>query len=93
MSYGWLTESSLLPKKSKPISIGEDGGIFGLKAALAREKEKAKEGQGRKIYEIKKPPKGATRNKGVEERMKRDEEEQTPLTARGKDMVRSLQTK
>jgi hypothetical protein len=40
MSYGWMAESSLMPKKSKPI-IEEDGGsLFSLKATLMREKER-----------------------------------------------------
>jgi hypothetical protein len=36
--YGWLTESALLPKKSKPIAIDDQSSLFGLKAVLSREK-------------------------------------------------------
>ena len=35
MSYGWLTESALLPKKSKEIKV-EDGSLFALKAAILK---------------------------------------------------------
>ena len=40
MSYGWLTESALLPKKSKAIKVDDDGGCFALKAVIQREKHK-----------------------------------------------------
>jgi hypothetical protein len=36
MSYGWLTESAQLPKKSKQIKIEDEGSLFGLKAVLMR---------------------------------------------------------
>jgi hypothetical protein len=32
--YGWLTESSLLPKKSKPIANDDQSSLFGLRAVL-----------------------------------------------------------
>lgn len=32
--YGWLTESSLLPKKSKPITNDDQSSLFGLRAVL-----------------------------------------------------------
>ena len=40
MSYGWLAESALLPKKSKPIKVDDDGSCFALKAVIQREKPK-----------------------------------------------------
>lgn len=61
--YGWLTESALLPKKSKPISIEDQSSLFGLKAVLSREKERIIAGEKRKIYEIKRP---LNKNAGVE---------------------------
>ena len=36
MSYGWLTESALLPKKSKTIKIDDQGNCFALKAVIDR---------------------------------------------------------
>jgi hypothetical protein len=44
MSYGWLTESSLLPKKSKPIKVDDEGSLFGLKTILMKEKQRIAEG-------------------------------------------------
>jgi hypothetical protein len=36
MSYGWLTESALLPKKSKTIKLEDEGSLFGLKTILMK---------------------------------------------------------
>jgi hypothetical protein len=69
MSYGWLTESALMPKKSKPIKVEDEGSIFAIKAVLQREKEKAM--QNTKNHSSKSKPK-YTRNAGIEERMKKD---------------------
>ena len=41
MSYGWLTESAFLPKKSKLITLDEEGSLFALKAVMRKEKEKS----------------------------------------------------
>ena len=44
MSYGWLTESALLPKKKKEIKVDDESSLFGLKAVMLREKEKMLQG-------------------------------------------------
>ena len=41
MSYGWLTESSIIPKKSKEISVSESGTVA-LQAAILSLKGKQK---------------------------------------------------
>lgn len=69
MSYGWLTESALLPKKKKEIKVEDESSLFGLKAVMLREKEKMMQGSNKRaIYEVKRP----TKNPGIEERIKRD---------------------
>lgn len=69
MSYGWLTESAILPKKSKEIVVG-DAGTVALQAAILDLRDKQKHGNkqssGSKAREVK-------RNPGVDERNKRDE--------------------
>ncbi len=77
MSYGFLTESALVPKKGKAIAVTSSS-LFDLSAIVAqKEKERFERGasgvEKRKSRdEDKRLPK---RNKGVEERNKRDAEE------------------
>jgi hypothetical protein len=63
--YGWLTESSLLPKKSKPIASDDHSSLFALKAVLQREKERVTSGESRKVLAVKRPQ-SSVRNAGVE---------------------------
>lgn len=67
MSYGWLTESTLMPKKSKSIRVEDEGSLFSLRAVVLREKERA--GEGRRIFEV---SRRSDKNPGIEERNKRD---------------------
>ena len=68
MSYGWLTESSILPKKSKEIVVS-DAGTVALQAAILGLKDKQKN----KTKPISKP-REMKKNPGVEERNRKDEE-------------------
>jgi hypothetical protein len=70
MSYGWLTESTLMPKKSKSIRVEDEGSLFSLRAVVLREKERVQDaGEGRRIFEVRR---GSDKNPGIEERNRRD---------------------
>jgi len=77
-SLGWLTESALLPKKeSKKITVNQNSSLVDLKAKILEEKAKlAKkfESQDQRIISREKKNlfKDGHKNKGVEDRMKRD---------------------
>lgn len=68
MSYGWLTESSLLPKPVVPINV-DNSSILDLKVLLM--KDRKEEGLLKAKQVSKKQQK---RNKGIEKRMERDYE-------------------
>lgn len=61
--YGWLTESALMPKKSRSIKVEDESSLFGLKAIISREKEKMVAGETKKIYELKRSD--SKKNPGV----------------------------
>lgn len=65
MSLGWLSESTLLPKKRKEIEGVNENSIVGLKT-LIDEQSKSKKMKKTKKNKIE------SKNKGVEERNKRD---------------------
>lgn len=71
MSLGWLTESSLLPKKSKPILIKETASQLGFEAVLASEKQRLQIEPARKTFKIdRRPP---VQNPGIQQRIEKDE--------------------
>jgi len=60
-----------LPKKSKAIKVEDEGSLFGLKTILMKEKEKISSSHEQKPKITNKA--STSRNKGIEERMRRDE--------------------
>ncbi|CAD8086939.1 unnamed protein product [Paramecium sonneborni] len=68
MSYGWLTESSLIPEPAVPINV-DNSSILAMKIALMKDKQN-EQGALSKAKVVKKQEKRI--NKGIEERMKRD---------------------
>ena len=90
-SLGWLTESAFLPKESKKINVGQNSSLVDLKAKILEEKAKLTKkatGQGegdlttqlrnkRDRKEMEKLKAAAqSQNKGIEDRMRRDEEQE-----------------
>ena len=88
-SLGWLTESAFLSKESKKINVGQNSSLVDLKAKILEEKAKLTKkatGQGegdlatqlrnkRDRKELEKLKAAAlSQNKGIEDRMRRDEE-------------------
>jgi len=71
MSYGWLTESAIIPNKSKKINVSS-ASLVDLQVILDKEKKK-KESQGPGVKMMPKPvPIEQRKNPGVEERSARD---------------------
>lgn len=68
MSYGWLTESALIPKPSKPINV-DNTSLIDLKVML--EKEKGKDKKAIKLSKTKTKIMDKT-NKGIELRNQKD---------------------
>jgi len=79
MSYGWLTESALLPKPSKKINV-DNSSLVDLSVMLEKEKKKRANTQ-----EIKMPMKKVfvSTNKGVEARNRKDIETSTQEVING----------
>ncbi|KNB43404.1 hypothetical protein JH06_2769 [Blastocystis sp. subtype 4] len=81
MSLGFLTESALIPKKSKEIKVDKSI-VVGLKSVIAQQERKQDEEdlslnprkRTRKVTNPK-PEKKSDRNPGIDERIRRDEEE------------------
>ena len=46
-----MTESTLMPKKSKSIKVEDEGSLFSLRAVVLREKERVQEGgESRRVF-------------------------------------------
>lgn len=78
MSLGWITESALLPKQSKKITV-EGNSLVDLNAKILEEKSKIlKKKEGGEMFKKKRDKKKGeifkeTKNVGIEDRMKKDE--------------------
>jgi|JI6StandDraft_1071083.scaffolds.fasta_scaffold08973_2 hypothetical protein len=68
MSYGWLTEQTIVPQQPKKIEVHNESSLIGLKSVMLSKKAELTAANPRATLKAHQP----RRNRGVEDREKRD---------------------